>query len=201
MLTSLHVAGHTWLHRMPAAPKLAGLALASLALFFISNIPLLAASLLLSAAVYVRLGIPPREALARIRPVLITIALLGLINLLLISPLEALTTTLRLVAVLLLAASVTATTTIAAFMEVVTGALTPLERLGLMKARDAGLALGLVLRFVPEIMERYADLKDAHRARGIPVKLHRLLGPLIIATLKDADAIAQAIDARGIRGH
>ena len=63
-----------------------------------------------------------------------------------------------------------------------------------------GLALGLVLRFVPEIAGRYEALKEAHAARGIPVKLSRMLGPLIISTLKDADRIAEAIDARGIRG-
>ena len=60
--------------------------------------------------------------------------------------------------------------------------------------------LGLVLRFVPEIAGRYEALKEAHAARGIPVKLSRMLGPLIISTLKDADRIAEAIDARGIRG-
>ena len=61
-------------------------------------------------------------------------------------------------------------------------------------------SLGLVLRFVPEISGRYEALKEAHAARGIPVKLSRMLGPLIISTLKDADRIAEAIDARGIRG-
>jgi biotin transport system permease protein len=32
------------------------------------------------------------------------------------------------------------------------------------------------------------------------VRLHTILVPLIIMTLKDADAIADAIDARGFRG-
>jgi biotin transport system permease protein len=69
-----------------------------------------------------------------------------------------------------------------------------------LKAADISLAIGLVLRFVPEIAARYEGLKEAHRARGLPVRLSQILGPLIISTLKDADSIAQAIDARGIRG-
>ena len=85
-------------------------------------------------------------------------------------------------------------------MAAVTDLARPLERLGLMKAADLGLALGLVLRFVPEIAQRHEALKEAHAARCIPVKLSRMLGPLIISTLKDADRIAEAIDARGIRG-
>jgi biotin transport system permease protein len=95
---------------------------------------------------------------------------------------------------------VTATTTIADFIAAITALLLPLERLGLMKASDGGLAFGLVLRFVPEIANRYEMLKEAHAARGLVLRPHRIIGPLIISTLKEADAIAQAIDARGIRG-
>lgn len=200
MLNSLHVEGRSLLHRLPAGPKLGVLAAVSLALFFVQNPLVLAFAFLLACGIYASLSLSAREALRRIRPVLITILLFALINLVLISPQEALTTTLRLLSVLLLAASVTATTTIAAFMDVVTKLFRPLERLGLLKAADLSLAVGLVLRFVPEIAARYEGLKEAHRARGVPVRLSRVLGPLIISTLKDADSIAQAIDARGIRG-
>lgn len=200
MLNSLHVEGRTLLHRLPAGPKLALLAAVSLALFFVQSLPILALSLAVTGLLYGNLGLSAGEALKRIRPVLITILLFALVNLVLISATEALTTTLRLLSVLLLAASVTATTTIAAFMDVLTKLFLPLERLGLLKAADVSLAVGLVLRFVPEIAARYEGLKEAHRARGLPVRLSRILGPLIISTLKDADSIAQAIDARGIRG-
>ncbi|MCY1664434.1 energy-coupling factor transporter transmembrane component T family protein [Rhizobium sp. SL86] len=200
MLNSLHVEGRTLLHRLPAGPKLALLAAVSLALFFVQSLPILALSLAVTGLLYGSLGLSAGEALKRIRPVLITILLFALVNLVLISATEALTTTLRLLSVLLLAASVTATTTIAAFMDVLTKLFLPLERLGLLKAADISLAVGLVLRFVPEIAARYEGLKEAHRARGLPVRLSRILGPLIISTLKDADSIAQAIDARGIRG-
>ena len=99
----------------------------------------------------------------------------------------------------LFAAAVTATTTISAFMDEVTILLTPLERLGLVRAADVSLALGLVLRFVPDIFARYEAIREAHRARGLPVRPLTIIGPLIILTLKDADTIAAAIDARGFR--
>jgi len=201
MLTSLHVEGTSLLHRIPVKPKLAGLMVFGLALYFVDQPLLLGAALLLTGLVYLSTGVGLREGLRRLRPVLFTIAFLAAVNLLLLTPLEALVTTLRLVAILFLAAAVTASTAIADFMAAVTDLARPLERLGLMKAADLGLAFGLVLRFVPEIAGRYEALKEAHAARGVPVKLSRLLGPLIIATLKDADRIAEAIDARGIRGH
>jgi biotin transport system permease protein len=201
MLTSLHVEGMSLLHRIPVKPKLAGLMVFGLLLYVVDQPLVLTAALVLTGLVYLSTGVGLREGLRRLRPVLFTIAFLAAVNLLLLTPLEALVTTLRLVAILFLAAAVTASTAIADFMEAVTDLARPLERLGLMKAADLGLAFGLVLRFVPEIAQRYEALKEAHAARGIPIKLSRMLGPLIISTLKDADRIAEAIDARGIRGH
>jgi len=84
-------------------------------------------------------------------------------------------------------------------MDEITVMLQPLERLGLMRAADVSLALGLVLRFVPEILDRYENIREAHRARGLPIQPLTLFVPLIILTLKDADTIAMAIDARGFR--
>lgn len=200
MLTSLHVEGQSLLHRIPVKPKLLGLMAFGLALYIVDQPVVLGAAMVLTGLLYLSTGVGMAEGFRRLRPVLFTIAFLAAVNLLLLSPLEALVTTLRLVAILFLAAAVTASTTIADFMAAVTDLARPLERLGLLKAADLGLALGLVLRFVPEIAGRYEALKEAHAARGIPVKLSRMLGPLIISTLKDADRIAEAIDARGIRG-
>ncbi|MGE8103019.1 energy-coupling factor transporter transmembrane component T family protein [Allorhizobium sp. NPDC080224] len=200
MLTSLHVEGQSLLHRIPVKPKLIGLMAFGLALYWVDHPLVLTLALIATGSLYLSTGIGVPEGFRRLKPVLFTIAFLALVNLLLLSPHEALVITLRLVAILLLAAAVTASTTIADFMAAVTDFARPLERLGLMKAADLGLALGLVLRFVPEIAARYEALKEAHAARGIPVKLSRMLGPLIISTLKDADRIAEAIDARGIRG-
>lgn len=200
MLTSLHVEGSSLLHRMPVKPKLLGLMVFGLALYFVHQPAVLGAALVLTALLYRSTGIGLSEGFGRLKPVLFTIGFLAAVNLWLLSPHEALVITLRLVAILFLAAAVTASTTIADFMAAVTDLARPLERLGLLKAADLGLAFGLVLRFVPDIAQRYEALKEAHAARGIPVKLSRMLGPLIISTLKDADRIAEAIDARGIRG-
>lgn len=200
MLKSLYVDGHTWLHRLSVKPKLLVLLVVSFALFFVKAPWALALVAALTGSLYFSLGLTMKDALRRLAPVLFTIGVLGLFNLLFLGPLEALASVLRLLAILFLAASVTATVTIADFIDTLTDWGAPLERLGLLKAADVGLAFGLVLRFVPEIAARYESLREAHLARGLPVKPHKMIGPLIISTLKDADAIAEAIDARGIRG-
>jgi biotin transport system permease protein len=201
MLKSLFVEGDTRLHRMNVKLKLGLLLILGIALYATDLIEVQAAAALVTALVYFSLGMGWREALVRLRPVLLTIAFLGLFNAYIQSPIDSLTSTLRLLAILFLTGAITATTRISAFMDAVTDLLMPFERMGLIKAADVSLALGLVLRFLPEISGHYQALKDAHQARGIPVETRTMIAPLIILALKDADTIAEAIDARGIRSH
>lgn len=199
-MRSLHVAGQSPMHRLAPAVKIAGLALIAVLIFLSRDPHLLVPVLVAAGLLYFTLGQPLRAALSPLKPVFLTIAIVGLFHLLLTSAEEAMVTVLRLSTLMLLGAAVTATTTVSAFIETITRAAQPLERLGLVKAADIGLAVGLVVRFVPEILSRYEAIREAHRARGIRPKMTTMLGPVIIATLKDADNIAQAIDARGIRG-
>lgn len=199
MLTSLYVEGRSWFHRMRVRAKLIALLSLSIALFATNSPLLLLPAFLLCGGLYFSLGLTPRQAFARVGFVFFTILVLAAVNLFLLPLPEVVALVLRLMALVFFAAAVTATTKIGAFMDEVTVLLKPFERLGLLKAADVSLALGLVLRFVPDIFARYQAISEAHRARGVPIRPLTIIGPLIILTLKDADTIAAAIDARGFR--
>ncbi|OCJ11580.1 transporter [Rhizobium sp. AC27/96] len=200
-MQTLHVDVDTWLHRLSPRVKLVTLAALGILLFLLNSIAALALANFIGAALYFRTGLPLREALRRLRPILISIAMLALFTVLL-SPLHAaIVVALRLTALALFAAAVTATTSMTAFMDEITTLAMPLEKIGMLRAADIGLAIGLVIRFVPEILDRYRAIRDAHQARGIKIRMATTLAPLIILTLRDADNIAAAIDARGIRRH
>lgn len=199
MLTSLHIEGNSLLHRLPVRVKLIALVASSIGLFLSASLAVQAIAFVVAAALYLSVGLSPKEALKRVGFVFLTIFFLAAVNLFYLSVSEVATLTLRLMALVLFAAAVTAATTIGAFMDEITILLSPLERLGWLKAADVSLALGLVLRFVPDIFARYQAIREAHRARGLPVRPLTIIGPLIILTLKDADTIAAAIDARGFR--
>jgi biotin transport system permease protein len=200
-MQSLYVEGESVMHRLPARAKLAVLAILGVILFTTREIPLLSLAVLATAAIYFRLGIRLAQALDRLKPVLLTIAIVALFSLAFNPWHGAVVALLRLTSLMFFAAAVTATTTIAEFIDEITLLARPLERIGLVQANDVGLAVGLVVRFVPEILGRYQAIKEAHAARGIKVRPVTLLAPLIILTLRDADNIAAAIDARGIRRH
>ncbi|WLS04523.1 energy-coupling factor transporter transmembrane component T family protein [Shinella oryzae] len=201
MLNELDIEGNSPLHRLPVRGKLILLFTAAILLLLISDLRLLAPALALAALLYLSTGIGLAEAFRRTRFVLFTVLLVALANYLFHSLHEALVVFCRLSALVLLAAAVTATTGISAFMDEITRLITPLERFGVVRAADVSLAVGLVIRFVPEIFARYGEISDAHRARGLRVRPLTVLVPLIILTLKDADTIAMAIDARGFRRH
>lgn len=200
-MQSLFVEGSSAMHRLSARAKLIVLALLGILLFATANIALLAAAVAATALVYLSIGLPLRAALTRLRPVFLTIVIVALFSLAFNPWHEAVIALLRLTALMLFAASVTATTSVTQFMDEITLLARPLERLGLLRADDVGLAVGLVVRFVPEILGRYHAIREAHAARGIKLRPTTVLVPLIILTLKDADNIAAAIDARGIRRH
>ncbi len=199
MLTGLDIAGDTPLHRASARLKLILLFTAAVTLFLVHSPWLLAAAAIAAAGLYASTGIGLAEGVRRVRFVLFTVALVALANYTFHSLADALAVLFRLGALVLLAAAVTATTTVSAFMDEITRLLRPLERFGFVRAADVSLAVGLVLRFVPEILARYGDIREAHRARGLRIRPLGVLVPLIILTLKDADTIAMAIDARGFR--
>jgi len=199
-MKSLHVEGDTFLHRLPAGGKLAGLAAVSL-LLFLMNSPLpLAVAAAAGLALYAMLGLGWRNSWQRMRVILLTIVVVSVFTLVINSLGNAATVFFRLLALALFAATITATTTTGDFIAVVTKAARPLEMTGMVKASDIGLAIGLVIRFLPEVLGRYQAIRDAHHARGLKPKTLTLAVPLIILTLRNADEIAAAIDARGIRG-
>jgi biotin transport system permease protein len=200
-MQSLYVDADSWMHRLSPRLKLIVLAVLGIALFATDHLAVLMAATLAGAVLCFTTGMAWREALRRLRPVMLTIVFVALFSLAFNPWHEAAATVLRLVTLTLFAAAVTATTPIAAFIDEITWAATPLEKIGLVKAADIGLAVGLVVRFVPEIVSRYQAIREAHEARGLTIRVRTTLVPLIILTLRDADQIAAAIDARGIRRH
>ena len=68
--------------------------------------------------------------------------------------------------------------------------------------------LTVSMEFIPVLARRTGNIRDAQRARGIPVGLGwrglrylpALLGPLLIQAFKLADEMAEALEARGFGG-
>ena len=197
MTGSLFIPGHTWLHRTSAGLKLLTLALSSTALMWLHS-PLL----LLLACVLVCLsvrcaGASLKQVWQQLRPLVWLLLVLGGLSVWSQGVLQALEMVLRLLTLVLAALMVSMTTPLTQMMDVVAWLLGPFERLGWVNAEKVALGFGLTLRLIPELGVQWQDIREAQLARGLTPSPLTMGVPMLLRTLRRADEIAEAIDARG----
>ncbi len=196
-MLGLALPGPSWAHRLPAGAKLAALALAVLALLPVSRpLPLLLAGAGV-AALHVTLGPRALAAGARmLRPLLWFVGVIVLYHLATGEPLLGAVIALRILVLVGLANLVTLTTPLTEITAVAEWIFAPLRHLGI-NPRAPALAIALFLRFVPVLQARAGALSDAWRARSPRRAGPRILVPLVLGTLDDAEHVAEALRARG----
>lgn len=102
-----------------------------------------------------------------------------------------------LLALIMAAALLTATTATDDMIDTITRGLGPFRRFG-VNPEAVGLAFSLVLRFVPDVAERAFETRDAARARGVERSIRAYMTPLTIRVVASAQMMGEALHARGI---
>jgi biotin transport system permease protein len=87
------------------------------------------------------------------------------------------------------------TTRLADLQGLVLWLLGPFARV--LPAKPVAIAIALMIRFIPVMAERAARLSEAWRARSPRRTRVRLVAPLALGALDDADHVAEALRARG----
>ena len=95
------------------------------------------------------------------------------------------------------AALVTLTTRVTALLDLMTRLIGPLRRFG-VDADRAGLLLALTIRCVPLMVSLVREVGEARRARGAGFSLRALVSPAVVRALRAADAMGEALIARGV---
>lgn len=188
--------GRSFLHSLPAGAKLAGLVLSGTAIFLVSDLRMLAGMLAATLLLYKAAGMALREAARPLRSAALLLLVIFAAQAALNTWEQALTVVLRFVILITLANLVTLTTTVSAVMERLSAWLAPLARVGVNPIKIS-LAVSLAIRFIPLLMTIGSEVRDAQRARGLERNILAMALPLIVRTLRMADEIAEAIEARG----
>jgi biotin transport system permease protein len=97
----------------------------------------------------------------------------------------------------MLAGLVTLTTRTDAMADAVVGLLRPLRHVGVDTER-IGLVLALGIRCVPVVVGLAEEVRDAQRARGLTASPRAFAVPLVVRSLRHADALGEALLARGV---
>ena len=186
----------SWLHRSPAGAKVAALMICGTLVFLNESLGFLALSFAGALALYGSARFSLRIAWSQIRPALWFLAAIALAQGLLRDWTISLFVVSRFAILLLLAGLLTLTTRTSDMMDAIERALGWSRPLGLNPAKIS-LTFSLTLRFLPLLSDATRQVREAQKVRGLDRNLLALTIPVVVRTLRMADAISEAIDARG----
>lgn len=198
LVIGLYRPGTSLLHRMPAGLKLLLLIVSILCATIFARTPIeVAAVALVVAALFGVARIPVKVALAQLRPVLWMLLIIGVFQIIITTWQRAIVVCGVLLISVALAALVTLTTRVTDMLDTVTRALGPTRRLGVDPER-IGLMLALAIRCIPILATIVHEVSEARKARGLQWSMTALATPVIVRALRTADALGDALVARGV---
>lgn len=196
-LFGLHVPGDTWLHRLGVGWKYLLLVVLTVPVLVVARpVPSLAAfavaALLLAST---RTG--ARLAFALPRALWILLAVLAGYQLVVGRPDLAVVVSVNLVTAIYASRLLTLTTPGPVLIDALVAALRPLRHVGL-HPEQVGLAIAIMVRSVPLLLDTFAQVRLAARARGRERNLFALVTPVVVRAVGQAQATGAALAARGL---
>ncbi|KGM08762.1 energy-coupling factor transporter transmembrane component T family protein [Cellulomonas bogoriensis] len=197
MLTGTYVDRDTPLHRAPAGLKLVVLLVLSVGLLTVRDPITGGVAVVVVTGLYALGRVGPRTAWAQVRPLRWFVPVVFTVQWLVLGLDAAVGLSTRIVVLVALAGLVTLTTRTSALMAAVERALTPLRLVGVDPARIA-LVLSLTVRSIPVLAALAGRVREAQRARGCERDVRAFAVPLVVGALRQADALGEALQARGL---
>ena len=187
----------TWSHPIPAGTKMAALCLWTALLFQLDSLPALGLAAAATAALPLTCGTVFAMTSAKLlRPLWPFVLIVALWHLWRNDPTGGAAVILRLITAVAAANFVTMTTRLTDMIAIIATLARPLAALGLSPPVLA-LAVALVIRFIPVTLLKAGIITQAFRARSARRPGWRVLVPVLLATLDDAETVAEALRARG----
>ncbi|MGA4668184.1 energy-coupling factor transporter transmembrane component T family protein [Propionibacteriaceae bacterium Y1923] len=196
-LFGLYTPTGSWVHRMPAGAKFAILTLTTLPVVLLRNPWLSVGLVTLAVAMLVASRIPLRRSLG-VRPLFwVVVAVVVAYPLLFGRPVDALVTGANIVGAFYLGRVITMTTPAMDLVETLVRVARPLDWIGFSSERF-GLAVMVMLRSVPYLVDSFSRVGESARARGIDRNLFARVTPVIVDAVSYATRTGEAMIARGL---
>lgn len=192
----LYHSGSSPIHRLPAGVKLAALLIGAVGTHWLDRPWRVGVALLVMALLYLAARIPVSLAVAQVRPLWVVAIVLGAFQWWVGGWQVAVTVVGVLAVLLLLAALVTLTTRATTMVDTIVRCCGPLRPLGIDPDR-IGLLLALGIRSVPVVIGLARQVREAQLARGLAASPTAFAVPLVVRSLRHADALGEALAARG----
>ena len=197
MKLTLYIRRDSLVHALPAGWKLSLLLVVGV-LILLTDTPLvLGGGLVLALAGFPLARLPLPEIFRQARPLLIVLAIFFAAHALFTSIETGTVLTLRFAIMIAGGLLLTLTTRVSDLMAVLERGLGPLAPLGLNPEKTS-LVFAMTIRFIPVLAETWETVRAAQQARGMDRNPLALLIPMTVLTLRRAEQISDAIEARGV---
>lgn len=192
----LYRPGGSLLHRLPAGAKLLLMVVAGAASVFLDHPWQGGLAVLLVLCGYLLAGFTLGTAWRQVRPLVWILGTIAVFHVVLGGWEQAAVFLGLVLSLVLLAALVTLTTRTTDMVDAVVRGVGPLRVVGVNPER-VGLLLALGIRSVPVVVGLAEEVRDAQRARGLTASPRAFAVPLVVRSLRHADALGDALVARG----
>jgi biotin transport system permease protein len=193
----LYVPGSSVLHRLPAGAKLLAMVAAGVVSVLLDHPWQVAVALAAVLAGYAAAGLSPGLVVGQLRPLAWILGATAVFHVVVNGWQRAAVVVGVLAALVLLASLVTLTTRTTDLVDAVVAGCRPLRALGVDPDR-VGLVIALGIRCVPVVVGLAEEVRDAQRARGLGASPRAFAVPLLVRSLRHADALGEALTARGL---
>ncbi len=195
MITSLYMDNDTIIHRLSPMLKIVGLIIITTLLLIFDTWSMLGSISIFCGILYLTAKIPLSIMMGQLRFALPMLVFFFIFQLIIHDFWQALFIITRLILILLLGNLLTLTTKTSKLMDSIEYHLRHLSIIGLNPAKIS-LTFSLCLRFIPILAATTKEVMEAQKARGMHKNMIALIVPIIVRSLKMADEIADAIEAR-----
>lgn len=196
-LFSLYVPGTTPLHRLPIGYKYLLLLILTVPALLVGSPFVSLVALIVSLALLATCRAGLRHAWTLPLALWVLVAFLVGYQVLIGRPDLGIVVGANLVTAVYASRILTLTTPGPALIDALVGALRPLERFG-VKADVVGLAVAIMVRSVPLLLDSFDQVRQAARARGRERNLFLLVTPVVVRAVGQAQATGAALAARGL---
>lgn len=193
----LYSPGRSWLHRLAAGWKLAGMLLALTGLIALQHLWQLGVAAAVIATGFISARVPWSAMWIQLRPLRWLLLLIAVAQVVLSGWHSAGMVCGGLLISFAVATLVTLTTRVSDILDVCQQLLRPLARFGL-DADRVGLVLAMTIRCIPLLTGIVDEVSQARKARGLGFSIVALVVPVVVRALRSADAMGEALIARGV---
>ena len=195
-MIGLYSPGRSIIHRTPTLIKLLLLSAFVAVISSSTDLRMLGVMAVAVTVLFLIARVPARAAAAQIVPILWLLLIAVPIQVLLAGWVVAGLMSGRLLLAVSLAALFTLTTTVTAVLEAFQKVLKPFNRW--IDSERIGLLVALTIRCIPLVTDIVREVLEARKARGTRGSLMALAVPVVVRSLYAADALGEALAARGL---